>query len=1025
MTTAPQTNLDKLLTRLADRKATRTEADLQSDVRQFLLDGWLNLDEDNLSVDLESQVGDGRRIDVEIGLTAIECKRDLRGTKILKDAEKQLEGYVRTRTEQVGQRYVGILTDGADWRAYALSGTAFVQAGRFEVKPRRTTPRELLTWLEDVMATVEGVKPTPDVIKGRLGAGSIAHGIDYATLSGLYAEHKHLPTVQLKRELWARLLRSALGAQFEDSDELFIEHTLLVNTATIIAHSVLGYDVRRIPPASLVLGQLFGQADIHGVVESDFFGWVIENEVEGGAEFVSAAARRLGRYDWASVEHDVLKVLYESVIAPETRKKQGEYYTPDWLAEKMVSDVLTDPLNQRALDPSCGSGTFLFHAVRRYLTAAEADGRPLAKALSELSDHVAGIDLHPVAVALARVTYLLAIGRDRLTSDERGEIRVPVFLGDSVQWQQRTDLIDHGYLVIRTETGGLLNYQNELRFSERLLADAGRFDRLVNALADRAASDSRKKGTRPSLTSLFKVLAIHDPDDQDEITTAFRILCELVDEDRNHIWSYYVRNLARPMWLSMADNRVDVLIGNPPWLSYRHMPKDMQKRFKEMCQSRELWRGDEVATHQDLSGLFIARAVQQYLADDGVFAFVVPNPVLDRPYWAGFRAGDYPDPNEPVRVEFTGSWDLRRLRPHFFPRGSAVVFGRRMTSGVGDAARGNNPVPLPKTTERWTGKIPVTAHDWADVRGWVMQETAELKYVGEDLISSPYRSRFENGATIYPRYLFFVTQQESGPLGLGGGRIRLRSERSSTEKPPWKELPDLEGVVETQFVRSVLLGESVLPYRLLAPRRAVLPIEGTKTLLHGDHDNIDRYPDLVKWWRRAEGLWLEHRSSERLTLLEQLDFRLKLSTQLPGTRLRVVYGKAGMHVSAALVDNPSAVIDHKLYWGTVATREEGMYLCAILNAPALTEIVRPLMSYGKDERDIDKAVWQLPIPQFDPANPSHQRLAELGAVEATRIAALELDESKNFVKLRQVVRSVIADSPDAEELDQLVRLLLE
>jgi hypothetical protein len=83
------------------------------------------------------------------------------------------------------------------------------------------------------------------------------------------------------------------------------------------------------------------------------------------------------------------------------------------------------------------------------------------------------------------------------------------------------------------------------------------------------------------------------------------------------------------------------------------------------------------------------------------------------------------------------------------------------------------------------------------------------------------------------------------------------------------------------------------------------------------------------------------------------------------------------------------------------------------------------MSYGKDERHIDKAVWQLPIPQFDPANETHQRLATLGTAEAERIAALVLDESKNFVKLRQVIRAVIVDSPDAEELDLMVRLLLE
>jgi hypothetical protein len=69
---------------------------------------------------------------------------------------------------------------------------------------------------------------------------------------------------------------------------------------------------------------------------------------------------------------------------------------------------------------------------------------PLAQALSGLTDHVLGIDLHPVAVALARVTYLLAIGRERLVDTSRGPISVPVYLGDSVQWTQRADLFSEG-----------------------------------------------------------------------------------------------------------------------------------------------------------------------------------------------------------------------------------------------------------------------------------------------------------------------------------------------------------------------------------------------------------------------------------------------------------------------------------------------------------------------------------------------------------------------------------------------------
>ncbi len=548
-------------------------------------------------------------------------------------------------------------------------------------------------WLEGVLATRQDIVPTPGEIARRLGATSASHELDRAALAALYEQFQHEPTVQMKRQLWARLLRSALGTQFRDDDALFIEHTLLVNSADVIAHCILGVDVTGLQPATLLLGRTFEQAHIAGVVEADFFDWVLE--VPGGESFVRTLTRRLARFDWSRVDHDVLKVLYESVIGTETRKSLGEYYTPDWLAQQVVAETVTDPLHQRVLDPSCGSGTFLFHAARRYLQAAETAGIPLAAALHGLTDHVAGIDLHPVAASLARVTYLLAIGRDRLTSPQRGPIWVPVYLGDSVQWQQRLDLFDQGYLIIRTHSDGQL-FQSELRFAEHLLHDSRRFDQLVNELADLAAKP-RQPGTVPSLKGLFNRLAIAT-DDQGEITANFQLLCQLVDEGRNHIWSYYVRNLAWPMWLSLAENRVDVLVGNPPWLAYRHMPAEMQDSFKELSTERGLWQGGEVTTHQDLSGLFIARAVEQYLRPDGRFGFVVPNAVLDRPYFAGFRSGRYHTSTEHVDVAFTGSWDLRRLRPHIFPRGSGIVFGRRTASGTAAA--------LPAQTLRWSGRLP-------------------------------------------------------------------------------------------------------------------------------------------------------------------------------------------------------------------------------------------------------------------------------------------------------------------------------
>jgi hypothetical protein len=69
--------LQEILSRLSRRDHARTEAEVQADVRQFILEAPFELDEGDLDVvSLESQVTGGRRIDVEVGSAVIEVKRD-------------------------------------------------------------------------------------------------------------------------------------------------------------------------------------------------------------------------------------------------------------------------------------------------------------------------------------------------------------------------------------------------------------------------------------------------------------------------------------------------------------------------------------------------------------------------------------------------------------------------------------------------------------------------------------------------------------------------------------------------------------------------------------------------------------------------------------------------------------------------------------------------------------------------------------------------------------------------------------
>ncbi len=256
--------LSQLLRRLAARDRVRSEATVQADVRQLLLTGGLGLDDHDLDVQLETQVGDRRRIDVEIGFTVIEVKKDLSNQGVVRAAEEQLAGYVAARAAQTGQRYVGVLTDGREWHAYQEQGAKLVEVTQHMLSPTKPDGTALLFWLEGVLATRQGVPPTPNEVRARLGATSASYALDRATLAALYADHGATETIRLKRQLWSRLLRGALGTQFIDDDELFLEHTLLVNSAEIIAHLVVGLDVTDMQPASLLGGQRFDLAAIYG-----------------------------------------------------------------------------------------------------------------------------------------------------------------------------------------------------------------------------------------------------------------------------------------------------------------------------------------------------------------------------------------------------------------------------------------------------------------------------------------------------------------------------------------------------------------------------------------------------------------------------------------------------------------------------------------------------------------------------------------------------------------------------------------
>jgi hypothetical protein len=264
---------------------------------------------------------------------------------------------------------------------------------------------------------------------------------------------------------------------------------------------------------------------------------------------------------------------------------------------------------------------------------------------------------------------------------------------------------------------------------------------------------------------------------------------------------------------------------------------------------------------------------------------------------------------------------------------------------------------------------------------------------------------------------FMVEVQPSSPLGTPHGRVAVQSSRSVQEKRPWKNLPSLSAVVESEFVRPLINGENLFPFRVGEPSLAVVPC--TREKLLADQE-IEEHAGLQQWWAQTSGAWDANRSSSVRTLSESLDFHSKLTKQLPITSLRVIYNTSGMHICCSKLRNARAIIANGLYWSAMRSEDEANYLSGVLNAPITTELTQPLMSYGKDERHIHKHVWELPIPEFDPTNASHRRIAELSVECESLVAKFEIGPNLHFAATRRHIREYLQTTDTGRELGELV-----
>jgi hypothetical protein len=121
------------------------------------------------------------------------------------------------------------------------------------------------------------------------------------------------------------------------------------------------------------------------------------------------------------------------------------------------------------------------------------------------------------------------------------------------------------------------------------------------------------------------------------------------------------------------------------------------------------------------------------------------------------------------------------------------------------------------------------------------------------------------------------------------------------------------------------------------------------------------------------------------------------------------------------------IADAKTYWMETDNHNEAYFVAAVLNSNLIDKLIKPMQSRGSfGERDIHKKPLELPIPEFDPKNKTHTRLAEIGKEchrKVQQILPALTTKYKSVGKIRSEIKKHLKE--ELREINELTKHILK